>query len=177
MGTPRKETRCLVAGEHVLDLLVREGDLLDGLALVLQRRVVVIDVRGQEELGIPLKALTGGKVRDLLPKKPLLVSKSHGDRARCRMPLTSRGGPSSSPILIVVDLDSERAEPEGEHMSVHGTRPSYDVTRGQWGQVAARCQQLCARCPVRRSLQDQVLGGIDNSLSRLGRRSCTIFCF
>lgn len=45
------------------------------------------------------------------------------------------------------------------------------------GGIAARCQQLCARCPVRRSLQDQVLGGIDNSLSRLGRRSCTIFCF
>lgn len=49
------------------------------------------------------------------------------------MPLTSRGGPSSSPMLMVVDLDSERAEPAGEHMSVHGTRPSYDVTRGQWG--------------------------------------------
>lgn len=68
MGTPRKETRCLVAGEHVLDLLVRQGDLLDGLSLVLQGRIVVIDVRGQEELGIPFKALAGGKIRDLLPK-------------------------------------------------------------------------------------------------------------
>lgn len=43
--------------------------------------------------------------------------------------------------------------------------------------LAARCQQLRARCPGRRPLQDQVLGGIDNSLSRLGRRSWTIFCF
>lgn len=45
------------------------------------------------------------------------------------------------------------------------------------GGVAARCQQLCTMLAGRRSLQDQGLGGIDNSLSRLGRRSCTIFCF
>lgn len=139
MGMPRKESPCLVAGEHVLDLLVRQGDLLDGLALVLQGRVVVIDVRGQEELGIPFKALAGGKIRDLL-QKAIVSSKSRGDRARCRMPLTSRGGPSSSPMLIVVDLDSERAEPEGEHMLVQNTRPSYDVTRGRWGELATRCQ-------------------------------------
>lgn len=132
MGMPRKETPCLVPGEHVLDLLVRQCDLLDGLALVLQGRIVVIDVRGQEELGIPFKALAGGKIRDLL-QKAIVSFKSRGDRARCRMLLTSRGGPSSSPMLIVVDLDSERAEPEGDHLLVQDTRPSYDVTRGWWG--------------------------------------------
>lgn len=72
MGMPRKETPCLVPGEHVLDLLVRQCDLLDGLALVLQGRIVVIDVRGQEELGIPFKALAGGKIRDK-PRWAILV--------------------------------------------------------------------------------------------------------
>lgn len=65
-GNAEKRDPCLVAGEHVLDLLVRQGDLLDGLALVLQRRIIVIDVRGQEELRVPFKTLAGGKVRDLL---------------------------------------------------------------------------------------------------------------
>lgn len=166
----------LVAGEHVLDLLVRQGDLLDGLALVLQGRVVVIDVGGQEELWIPLEALARGEIRDLL-HGAIVSSKPCGDRARCRMPLTSRGGPSSSPMLIVVDLDSERAEPAGEHMSVHGTRPSYDVTRGQWGDSQPGASKCAPGAPTDDRLQDQVLGGIDNSLSRLGRRSCTIFCF
>lgn len=131
-GNVEERDPCLVAGKHVLDLLVRQGDLLDGLALVLQRRIVVIDIRGQEELGIPFKALAGGKIRDLL-QKATVSSRSRGDSARCRMLLTSRGGPSSSPMLIVVDLDSERAEPEGEHILVQSTRPSYDVTRGRWG--------------------------------------------
>lgn len=97
------------------------------------------------------------------------------------MPLTSRGGPSSSPILIVVDLDSERAEPEGEHMSVHGTRPSYDVTRGRWvgggGGSGSPVPATVLQVPRPTVVGDQVLGGIDNSLNRLGRRSCTIFCF
>lgn len=131
-GGAEERSPCLVAGEHVLDLLVRQGNLLDGLALVLQRRIVVIDVRGQEEFRIPLKALAGRKIRDLF-REVFVSSKSRGDRARSRKLLTSRGGPSSSPMLIVVDFDSEIAEPKGEHMSVNGTSTSYDVTRGRWG--------------------------------------------
>lgn len=61
------------------------------------------------------------------------------------MLLTSRGGPSSSPMLIVVDLDSERAEPEGEHILVQSTRPSYDVTRGRWGESQPGASN-CAPC-------------------------------
>lgn len=79
MVMPEKETPCLVAGEHVLDLLVRQGDLLDGLALILQRRIIVIDVRGQEELRVPFKALAGGKVRDLL-QEAIVSSRPHGHR-------------------------------------------------------------------------------------------------
>ena len=118
-GNAEKRDPCLVVGEHVPDLLVRQGDLLDGLALGLQGRVVVVDVRGQEELGVPFKALAGGEIRDLL-HEAVVSTLSRGYRARCRMLLTSRGGPSSSPMLIVVDLDSERAEPEDEHMSANG---------------------------------------------------------
>lgn len=133
MGMQRKRDPCLVVGKHVLDLLVRQGDLLDGLALVLQGRIVVIDVRGQEELRVPFKALAGGEIRDLL-HEAIVSLQSRDCRARCRMLLTSRGGPSSSPMLIVVDLDSERAEPEDEHMSANGNRPSYDVTGvAVWG--------------------------------------------
>lgn len=67
------------------------------------------------------------------------------------MLLTSRGGPSSSPMLIVVDLDSERAEPEDERMLANGKGPSYDVTRGRCGEAEGPMPALVHQ-PNRRTI-------------------------
>lgn len=51
-------------GEHGLGLLVGEEDLVDGVAAVLEGLVVVVDVRGDEDLWVPSEALARRQVRD-----------------------------------------------------------------------------------------------------------------
>lgn len=55
---------CCLLRQNVPDLLIAEDDVVNGFSSVLEGCVVVVDVRGQEDLGVPSKALAGGKVRD-----------------------------------------------------------------------------------------------------------------
>lgn len=103
-------TASLVTREHVGDFLISQSDLDDGLPLVLERRVVVVDVGGQEELGVPGEALAGGEVRDLSKPNVSHVIDQWWFRL-WHVNLTSRGGPSGSPMLMTVDSDLEMAEP------------------------------------------------------------------
>lgn len=50
--------------QHVLGLLIGEEDLVNGVSAVLEGNVVAVNVRREEDLGIPGKALAGGKVGD-----------------------------------------------------------------------------------------------------------------
>lgn len=52
--------------QDLLDVLVGEEDVDDMVPPMLQRCVFEIDVRRQEQLGIPRKALARGEVRDLI---------------------------------------------------------------------------------------------------------------
>ena len=51
--------------QHVPNLLIAEDDVVHWFSPVLEGSVVVVDVRGEKDLGVPGEALAGGKVRDL----------------------------------------------------------------------------------------------------------------
>lgn len=55
-----------VLRKHLLTFLVRHNDLDDrGFSPALERCIVVVDIRREEEFGVEQKALEGGEVRDL----------------------------------------------------------------------------------------------------------------
>lgn len=51
--------------QNLLDFLFAEIDLMDGIPAVVERDVVVIDIRGEEHLRIPNEALARGDIRYL----------------------------------------------------------------------------------------------------------------
>lgn len=50
--------------ENGIDLLVGYGDLVDRLAALVQRNVVVVDIRWEENFWVPYVALAGDSVGD-----------------------------------------------------------------------------------------------------------------
>lgn len=48
--------------QHVLELLIAERDFVDGIAAVLERDVIAVDVGWEEDLWIPGEALARGEV-------------------------------------------------------------------------------------------------------------------
>lgn len=106
----RAPTRCLLR-QHVPNFLVAEQDLVDWLSSVFQRSVLAIDVRRHKDLGVPGEALAGGKVRDLRRSRSVRTPATVHHRVGRRR-LTSRGGPSGSPMLIKVHSSLLKAVPE-----------------------------------------------------------------
>ena len=64
-GEVPKDKICCLLRQHVPNLLIAEDDVVHWFSPVLEGSVVVVDVRGEKDLGVPGEALAGGKVRDL----------------------------------------------------------------------------------------------------------------
>lgn len=56
---------CLLR-QHLLDLLIAQVNLVDGIAALLEWHIVVVAVRGDEDLGVPDEALRRGEIGDLV---------------------------------------------------------------------------------------------------------------
>lgn len=50
--------------KHVLGLVVAQNDLVHGIAAVLERNIVAVNVRRKEDFGVPGETLTRREVRD-----------------------------------------------------------------------------------------------------------------
>lgn len=93
-----------------MTLLVGHDDLDNGrLPSALKRCVIVIDVGWQEEFGIEKEPLERREVRDLCEIHESISNLSR--KLTTHEELTKRGGPSGSPMLMVVVSDLERASP------------------------------------------------------------------
>ena len=91
--------------KHLLDLLVADVDLVHQIPAQLERHVVVVAVRRDEDLGVPDKALPGREVGDLVIQVSAMVARPCCCTASCH-----RQGEAYQPQgplgVVITDLDS-----------------------------------------------------------------------
>ena len=70
-------------GQHLLDLLIAEQDLMHRLSAVLEGDIVAVHVRWQKYLGVPYESLARGEVGDLV-RSALVKTVERGTKKRDR---------------------------------------------------------------------------------------------
>jgi hypothetical protein len=128
-----------LVGQHALGLVVGEDDLMHRVAAVLEGNVVAVYVRRKKDFCRALGVMYMGNIHDRTStyrgstqslgwrkgrrSKDKSATETNYNKAKT---LTSRGGPSGSPMLMTVHSCLERDEPTKTRVS-HGDKSTVNA--------------------------------------------------